>query len=94
MRRVIVTRPASEAERWTQALQAHGWRVEGWPLIDIAAPKDRSSLEQAQRDGSAFDAVMFVSAAAVEHFLPAQACLPLPAMPAIGHQVPARRVRW
>lgn len=68
MRRVIVTRPAAEAQRWMQALQAQGWSVAGWPLIEIVAPPDRSSLARAQADWAAYDAVMFVSAAAVEHF--------------------------
>lgn len=71
MKRVIVTRPASEAVRWTQALLTQGWQVEGWPLIDIVAPLDRSSLVQARHDWATFDAVMFVSAAAVEHFFAA-----------------------
>jgi len=68
MRRVIVTRPASEAVRWTQALQARGWTVLALPLIDIVAPTDRSSLDRARAAWQTYDAVMFVSAAAVEHF--------------------------
>ncbi|MEJ8854252.1 uroporphyrinogen-III synthase [Variovorax robiniae] len=63
VRRVIVTRPAREAQRWVDALRTAGLDAVALPLIIIDAwpqavgtPPDRH------------DALMFVSAAAVQHF--------------------------
>lgn len=69
--RVIVTRPAGEASAWVTALQAHGWEALGLPLIDIGAPRDPQALARlrdAQARWSHWDALMFVSSAAVQHF--------------------------
>lgn len=69
--RVIVTRPAGEAGAWVEALHAQGWTATSLPLIDIGPPQDPAVLDhlrQAQRRWSSWDALMFVSAAAVEHF--------------------------
>lgn len=71
MDRVIVTRPAAEAEHWVQALRASGWQAEALPLIDIAEPVDASAqtaLAQHRCCWWQADALMFVSAAAVRHF--------------------------
>jgi uroporphyrinogen-III synthase len=69
--RVIVTRPADEAAGWVRALCERGWPAVALPLIDIGPPRDPESLDALQRaraDWPSFDALMFVSAAAVQHF--------------------------
>lgn len=69
--RVIVTRPAAEAGAWVAALQAQGWETHSLPLIDIGAPRDPqvlARLRDAQTHWSRWDALMFVSTAAVHHF--------------------------
>lgn len=71
LQRVIVTRPEPEVAAWVQALQAAGWPAQALPLIDIAKPADalvRERLRQAQAHWLDTDAIMFVSAAAVQHF--------------------------
>ncbi|MGC1173999.1 uroporphyrinogen-III synthase, partial [Polaromonas sp.] len=65
---VIVTRPARDADRWVQALQARGLRAEALPLIEIAALPASQALQQAWRDITAYAALMFVSGNAVEGF--------------------------
>jgi len=78
--RVLVTRPAAEAQRWTQALCARGIQAESLPLIDIAPLADPSALLAIWSSVSEQAAVMFVSANAVQHFMAArpegQALLP------------------
>lgn len=69
--RVIVTRPVGEAEAWVAALRASGWPALGLPLIEIGAPRDPAvlaHLHEAQLRWNRWDALMFVSAAAVQHF--------------------------
>lgn len=81
LERLMVTRPAAEAERWVQALSAAGWPAESLPLIDIREPSERSSqaaLVQARTHWPQWDALMFVSSAAVTHFF-AGDCAPAPA---------------
>ena len=71
LERLVVTRPAGEAERWAQALQNHQWPVQVLPLIDIGEPQSPAAQEallQARADWSRWDALMFVSSAAVKHF--------------------------
>ncbi|WP_439113918.1 uroporphyrinogen-III synthase [Hydrogenophaga sp.] len=68
---VIVTRPEPEAGSWVRALLADGWPAQALPLITIAEPADkgvRERLEQARAHWLDADAIMFVSAAAVQHF--------------------------
>jgi uroporphyrinogen-III synthase len=65
---VIVTRPARDADRWVQALQARGLCAEALPLIEIAALPASQALQQAWRDIRAYAALMFVSRNAVEMF--------------------------
>ena len=68
MRRAVVTRPEVEARRWVSALQDHGWQALSLPLIVIAPPADPRPLQQARARLADFDALMFVSAPAVEQF--------------------------
>lgn len=70
--RVIVTRPAAEAQRWTQALRARGVLAESLPLIEIAALDDAHALHEAWRLVPRHAALMFVSANAVQHFMAAR----------------------
>lgn len=68
--RVIVTRPAREAQDWVLALRQAGWLAEALPLIEIAPASDREAVRRAWSqldDGlSPWRALMFVSANAVE----------------------------
>lgn len=69
--RLIVTRPAGEADVWVQTLLDRGWPAVAWPLIDIGPPQgvaDLAALQAARAAWPARDALMFVSAAAVQHF--------------------------
>ena len=75
-RRVIVTRPAREAARWVEALQHAGLDAVALPLMAIAPMPDTEALRNAHVGLDRYAALMFVSAAAVEHFLaPASALI-------------------
>ena len=70
--RIIVTRPAHDADVWVAQLQQSGWKAQALPLIEIAAvsnPADISALQQAKCHLSEYTACMFVSSNAAEHFL-------------------------
>lgn len=69
--RVIVTRPAHDAQDWVFRLQQSGFKAQALPLIEIAAvshPADRAALQQAWNTLNDWTACMFVSGNAVEHF--------------------------
>lgn len=66
---VLVTRPAREAAAWVRALEARGLTARALPLIEIGAAPDTAALADARTRLSGFDAVMFVSANAVDGFL-------------------------
>lgn len=69
--RVFVTRPRDEGQAWVEALRRHGWPALSLPLIDIGPPRDAEALAglaQARAGWFGQDALMFVSAAAVQHF--------------------------
>lgn len=71
LRQLLVTRPAGEAAVWAQQLQAAGWPARPLPLIEIVPPTDpavRSELARMREQAPTFDAVMFVSGAAVTGF--------------------------
>ena len=71
LERLVVTRPAGEAERWALALQDHHWPAQVLPLIEICEPQSpavQRALDQARNGWSQWDALMFVSSAAVKHF--------------------------
>ena len=68
-RRVLVTRPVREALRWAQALRQRGVDAHALPLLGIEPLADDSALREVRARAGRFDAWMFVSAAAVEHFL-------------------------
>lgn len=66
--RVVVTRPAEDAARWVQALQREGLEAVALPLIALSALADTTALAGAWSRLATYQAVMFVSPAAVAHF--------------------------
>jgi len=69
--RVLVTRPALDAQRWVQSLQQNGFLAEALPLIEIAPltrAADAEALEQVWHTLDHYSALMFVSSNAVSHF--------------------------
>ena len=70
-RRVLVTRPLQDAQRWVQRLQQQGFNAQALPLIDITSLSDtrhQKALAHAWRHLGDYAACMFVSGNAVEHF--------------------------
>ncbi len=72
-RPVVITRPAAQAGPWQQALQEAGYPVVPLPLLTIYPAPDPRAVHQAWTQLTAFDALMFVSANAIEGFF---ACRP------------------
>jgi uroporphyrinogen-III synthase len=66
--RVLVTRPAREAQRWVVDLQGQGVDAAALPLLDIGPAPDRDAVRGAWERLAGVDAVMFVSANAVDQF--------------------------
>ena len=66
--RVLVTRPAREAQRWVADLQQRGIDAVALPLLDISPAADEGSVHRAWHRMAEFQAVMFVSGNAVERF--------------------------
>jgi len=66
--RVIVTRPAQDAQRWVRDLQAQGLQAEALPLIQIAAASRLQPVHAAWQQLASYQAAMYVSANAVRHF--------------------------
>lgn len=71
LERLIVTRPAPEAQAWVDALRTEGWPAQALPLIEIAPPAaevDQATLRHWRAHWMQADAILFVSGAAVTHF--------------------------
>ncbi len=66
--RVFVTRPQAEAARWVQALRREQLDAVCLPLIEIRPVADDRGVHAAWQAIGQFNAVMFVSTAAVTHF--------------------------
>jgi uroporphyrinogen-III synthase len=66
--RVIVTRPGPQAGTWVNALRAAGLDALALPLIEIGGPPDPQAVLAAWQRIDHFEALMFVSANAVEQF--------------------------
>lgn len=66
MARVIVTRPQPQAMQWAQAFEQAGLTAMVLPLIDIRFAADRRLLEATWSAALSKQAIMFVSAAAVD----------------------------
>jgi len=70
--RVIVTRPQRDALRWVQALGEQGFDGLAVPLIEIHPVSDNRAVVAAWQSCADCQAIMFVSAAAVDHFFAAR----------------------
>lgn len=69
--RVLVTRPARQAQSWTEALRAAlpgGIDVVALPLIEVAAPSQTEPVEQAWRQLADARLAVFVSPSAAQWF--------------------------
>jgi len=66
--RLIVTRPAKEAQVWVDDLHGLGFNAVALPLITISPVRQAAALVQAWHSLGTFDAAMFVSGNAVSHF--------------------------
>ncbi len=66
--RVIVTRPKREAQAWVADLRLGGMEAVALPLICIGSAPDPAVLRRVWSTLDQFDAVLFVSGNAVEHF--------------------------
>ena len=67
-RPVVITRPAAQAAAWEQALQAAGHPVLLLPLLAIHPASDVQALRAAWSQLAQWDALMFVSANAIDAF--------------------------
>lgn len=67
-----MTRPQADAARWVQALGTHGIDALALPLIEIRALSDTSAVAAAWARADQCQAIMFVSASAVDHFFAAR----------------------
>lgn len=77
--RVIVTRPEPECSQWVGVLQGRGQDAVALPLIELGATSDDAPVTDCWRKLARYDAVMFVSGAAVQHFFSRRPAQPLPA---------------
>ncbi len=66
--RVIVTRVQPQAQTWAQALSDQGHAALALPLIEVTAVADTQTIVHAWQRWHEYNAVMFVSAAAVSYF--------------------------
>ena len=66
--RVIVTRPKQEARQWVDALADAGYEAVALPLIGVLPTPYPEAVQAAWQRLDSFDAVMFVSGNAVDHF--------------------------
>jgi uroporphyrinogen-III synthase len=66
--RVIVTRPEQEARKWVHTLADAGYEAVSLPLIGVLPPPNPDAVHAAWQSLHSFDAVMFVSGNAVDHF--------------------------
>ncbi len=64
-RRVLVTRPAHQAEKLAALLRSHGAEVQLLPMLEVLPPEDAEPLRLAIRNLGAYRWVVFTSANAV-----------------------------
>ncbi|QBQ53809.1 uroporphyrinogen-III synthase [Nitrosococcus wardiae] len=67
---ILVTRPAEQAERLSQLIEAEGGQVLRFPTVEIGDPKEPSAVEEIIRRLDRFHWAVFVSANAVKRGLP------------------------
>ena len=70
--RILVTRPAAQAEEWVAELTRAGLDAVVLPLIEIAAPPDPAAVRQAWIELPSHQLIFFVSPNAVEWFFSAR----------------------
>ena len=70
--RVVITRPAGDAQAWVDALQTAGHDALALPLIEVGPAAHTQPVAQAWAQWPSFQAVMFVSAQAVRYFFDSQ----------------------
>nr|WP_315225944.1 uroporphyrinogen-III synthase [uncultured Albidiferax sp.] len=68
MAHVIVTRPAQDAQRWVRELLQQGLQATALPLITIGPAANPLPVQQAWHRMAQYQAAMFVSGNAVQHF--------------------------
>jgi uroporphyrinogen-III synthase len=66
--RVIVTRPAAQAVQWVDALTAHGFDAQSFPLIEIADALQPAQRQALHARAAQVDVCMWVSSNAVGYF--------------------------
>jgi uroporphyrinogen-III synthase len=66
---IILTRPLAEGVTWANGLKKAGYRVKNWPLIEVTPLTDVMRLKTALDAWHGYQAVMFVSRAAVSSAL-------------------------
>ncbi|PQA79056.1 uroporphyrinogen-III synthase [Rhodoferax sp. TS-BS-61-7] len=66
--RVIVTRPEGEAQKWVSTLQSAGYQALSLPLIKVLPAAQPQAVHEAWQQIAQWDAAMFVSRNAVDHF--------------------------
>lgn len=79
--RVVLTRPATEAARWADALRARGHEVLQLPLLAIEPLAQARPLTAAWQSLASFQAAMFVSGQSVQQFRRAAPSHPWPPGP-------------
>lgn len=82
--RVVITRPAAEAERSAAMLEAHGAEVLVAPTVTIGPPPDYVGLDRAIERLAEFDWLVFTSGNGVRYFVDRLDALGLD-LRAIGH---------
>jgi uroporphyrinogen-III synthase len=70
--RIVITRPAGDAQAWVDSLQAAGHQALALPLIEVGPATHLQPVVQAWTQWSEFQAAMFVSAQAVRYFFDSQ----------------------
>ena len=66
-RTVVLTRPVAESLLWAQTIERAGFKVLSWPLIEVQAHADLMRTNTVLAAWHGYQAVMFVSRAAVQH---------------------------
>ena len=64
---VVLTRPIAQSHLWSNALERVGYKVLVWPLIELQAHTDLMRTSAVLSAWHGYQAVMFVSPAAVQH---------------------------
>lgn len=64
---VVLTRPVAQSYLWSHTLERLGYKVLSWPLIELQAHTDIMKTSAVLSAWHGYQAVMFVSPAAVQH---------------------------